>query len=395
MTTLDFPVFDADNHLYEPGEVWDYLPKEHRRDIRFVKVGNGTRIAVKGKITDFIPNPTFDRVARPGVHIDYFRGTNPEGKTIREMTGEAMDCLPAFRAPEPRLELMDELGIHRALMFPTLANLVEFTAEGDPDLTHAAVHAVNQWMHDVWSFNYRDRIFTTPVITMPIVEKAVEEVEWAIASGAKAVLVRPAPVTGFRGSRSFGLPEFDPVWARIEEAGLGVCMHGSFAPLNRYYEQWEPATTDNAFVTTPLKLMLMQHREIEDALAALICQGTLSRFPKLKVMSVENGANWVAHMLEQLEYTYRRVPQDFEEHPVDVFHRNIWVNPFWEDDVPALVQLLGADRVSFGSDYPHPEGLADPVSYVDELADAGIDAATRRKIMCETANGFMGLPVPA
>jgi predicted TIM-barrel fold metal-dependent hydrolase len=178
------------------------------------------------------------------------------------------------------------------------------------------------------------------VITMPIVEKAVEEVEWAIASGAKAVLVRPAPATGFRGSRSIGLPEFDPVWARLEEAGIAVCMHASFAPLNRYYEQWEPASSDSAFVTTPLKLMLLQHREIEDTLAALICQGTLSRFPNLRVMSVENGASWVAHMLHQLEFTYRRVPQDFLEHPVEVFRRNIWVN-VREDDA-RLVQLLGA-----------------------------------------------------
>ena len=53
-----------------------------------------------------------------------------------------------------------------------------------------------------------DRIFT-PVITLPIVDRA-EELEWCLERGARTVLVRPAPVPGFRGSRSFGLEEFDP-----------------------------------------------------------------------------------------------------------------------------------------------------------------------------------------
>ncbi len=48
--------------------------------------------------------------------------------------------------------------------------------------------------------------------------------------------------------------------------------------------------------------------------------------------------------------------------------RNIYISPFWEEDLGALAELLGAEQVLFGSDYPHPEGLADPASYVDELA---------------------------
>ena len=187
------------------------------------------RVAVKGQITDYMPNPTFERVAAPGAHVEYYRGTNTEGRTLREMSGQPIDCLPAFREPAPRLELLDELGVHRALMFPTLANLLEYTLDGDPDLTHVAVHAVNHWLHDVWTFDYRDRIFTTPVITLPIVEEAMKEVEWVLERGAKAVIVRPAPVTGLRGSRSIALSEFDPCLG-APGGGRGAGVHALVVP---------------------------------------------------------------------------------------------------------------------------------------------------------------------
>ena len=58
---------------------------------------------------------------------------------------------------------------------------------------------------------------------------------------------------------------------------------------------------------------------------------------------------------------YKKMPQDFAENPVDVFKRNIYISPFWEEDLGALAELIGVEHVLFGSDYPHPEGLADPV----------------------------------
>jgi predicted TIM-barrel fold metal-dependent hydrolase len=61
------------------------------------------------------------------------------------------------------------------------------------------------------------------------------------------------------------------------------------------------------------------------------------------------------------------MPQLFDEDPVDAFKRNVWISPFYEDDLGMLIELMGADHILFGSDYPHPEGLAEPCSYVDHL----------------------------
>jgi predicted TIM-barrel fold metal-dependent hydrolase len=129
--------------------------------------------------------------------------------------------------------------------------------------------------------------------------------------------------------------------------------------------------------------------------SALVCHGALSRFPELEVAVVENGSSWVAPLLAAMADVYKKMPQDFAEDPVTVIKRSIHISPFWEEDLGALADLLGVDRVLFGSDYPHPEGLADPVSYLDELR--GLPEASVRKIMGGNLARLMGVddPVPA
>ncbi len=366
---LDFAVCDADNHMYETRQALTrHLPDRYRGAIDYVDVHGRTKIVVRGRISEYIPNPTFDVVAAPGAQEEYFRHGNPEGKSYREIMGQPIRSIPAFREPGPRLALMDELGISKALMFPTLASLVEERMKDDPELTHAVVHALNEWMHETWTFDYEGRIFATPVITLPILDKALEELEWCLERGARVVLIRPAPVPGYRGSRSPGFPEFDPVWKRIVDADIFVAMHASDSGYAEYLNDWEGTDEFLPFRPTPFRMVAMGKRPIEDTMAAMVCHGALSRFPDLKVLAVENGSNWVVPLLHQLEDAYAKMPGGFDEDPVKAFLRNIYINPFWEEDLSSLVEVMGADHVLFGSDYPHPEGLADPLSYVDDLA---------------------------
>ena len=379
---LDFPVFDADNHMYETREaLTQFLPDRYAGVIDYVEVRGRTKIAVKGRISEYIPNPTFERVAAPGAQEEYFKVGNPEGKSRREIMGKAIEALPAYREPAPRLELMDELGLDRALMWPTLASLVEERLADDPDATHAVVHALNEWMYEHWTFNYEDRIFPAPVITLPIVDKALEELEWVLERGAKIILVRPAPVPGFRGRRSFALPEFDPVWARVQEADIVVGMHASDSGYQRYLNEWE-GVRDDEF--TPFSgggafaaITGAGHRAIVDTVASAIGHGMCTRFPGLKIAPVENGSGWVRPLLHDMEEAYTFNPHLFEEDPVQVFKRNIFVHPFHEEDPKGLVELLGADNVLFGSDFPHPEGMSDPLTFVDDLEGLEHDAIAK------------------
>src|SRR4051812_6325900 len=176
---LSFPVFDADNHFYEPREaLTKFLPDGYKNVIDYVDVRGRTKIVVRGQISDYIPNPTFDVVARPGAQEEYFRAGNPDGKSYRELVGDPIRCIPAFREPAPRLELMDEQGVDRTLMFPTLASLLEERMRDDPDLLHVVIHSLNEWLYETWQFDYERRIFTTPIICPAVVDKAIEELEW-------------------------------------------------------------------------------------------------------------------------------------------------------------------------------------------------------------------------
>jgi len=388
------PVFDADNHLYETRDaLTKHLPDRYRSQLRYVDIDGRTKIVVKGQISEYIPNPTFDVVARPGAQEEYYRVGNPEGKSRREIFGTPIRALPAFRNPEDRLALMDEQGIDRALMFPTLASLVEERFRDDPEAIHAIVHSLNQWLHETWTFDYEGRIFTTPVISPCIVERGIEELEWVLERGAKAILVRPAPVPGFRGTRSFGLPEFDPFWARVEESGVLVGMHSSDSGYSRYVNDWTGKDAEMLPFQPQAFAMLKAWRPVEDAVSALICHGALSRFPGLKVAVVENGASWVGPLLRSMADLYKKMPQEFLENPVEVFRRNIYISPFWEEDLGELAELIGEDHVLFGSDYPHPEGLADPASYADELAHLPEELV--RKIMGGNLARLMGIEQPA
>jgi predicted TIM-barrel fold metal-dependent hydrolase len=390
VTRPAFPVFDADNHFYEPREaLTEYLPSKYKRLVQYVEVNGRTKIALDGVISDYIPNPTFDKVARPGTHLDFFRGNNPDGKSLRELTGAPMDAVPGFREPASRLAMLDELGIDATMMYPTLASLVEERMINDPALTHVMIHALNEWIHDVWTFNYQDRIFTTPVITLPIVEEAVKELDWALARGAKAVLIRPAPVAGFQGTRSFGLPEFDPFWARCQESGVLVIVHSSDSGFSTYLNKWEPGREFLPFQPSAFRQIVTAKRPIEDAVAALVAHGAVSRHPRLRIALIENGANWVPALMKNFQHVYEQMPQEFLEHPVEVFQRNFWVNPFAEDVALDAVRALGADRVLFGSDYPHPEGLALPLDYLDDLA--GLPESDVAKIMGGNLAGLMGV----
>jgi predicted TIM-barrel fold metal-dependent hydrolase len=106
-------------------------------------------------------------------------------------------------------------------------------------------------------------------------------------------------------------------------------------------------------------------------------------------MSVENGSGFGRPLLHKLAVVYRLMPQECPEDPVAVFKRQVYVHPFHEEDISGMVDLLGDDHVLFGSDFPHPEGLADPVSYVDDLE--GLPDESVRKIMGGNLAGLIGV----
>jgi predicted TIM-barrel fold metal-dependent hydrolase len=395
MTTLDFPVFDADNHLYETEDAFTRcLPATHKDLFRFVEIKGRKKLVVRNQLTEFIPNPTFEVVARPGAHMGFYAGNNPEGKSLRELTGEPMRSIPAFREPGARLELLEEQGIYATIMIPTLASLIEERLKDDPDLTMVAVRAFNDWLYEDWTYGYQGRIITTPIVTPAVLDQGIAELDRLLERGAKAVLMRPAPVAGLRGTKSPFLPEYDAFWARVQEAGIPVVMHASDSGYQDYLNTWEGTSGEYvAFKPKTFAYVADGGRSIQDALASAVCHGMLTRFPGVKLISVENGGSWVGLLVKNLELAYKKMPNEFEEHPIEVFKRQVWINPFWEDSLESLISLMGPDRICFGSDYPHPEGLDVPLAFADQVSY--LPAGDVQRIMSDNTFELVGIPKPA
>jgi len=385
---LPYETFDADNHLYENREALvKFIPREYDGIIKYVDINGRTKLAIRDTISDYIPNPTFGRVAVPGgFGQDATTGLrSTAGKTIEGHKVRAMPGLDAFFDPEPRLALMKDMGIDRTLLWPTLASVVEERLAGDPDAACAVVHALNQWMHEHWTFVHSDAIFSTPIISLAVLDKAMDELEFIAERDARVFLIRVAPVPTWKGRRSFALPEFDPFWSRVQELDLVVGMHSGDPGYNRYTNEWEGlgdrefrAFTSNG---SPGFLALASEKSpVVDAMASIIGHGLATRFPRLRFMPVEYPSGWIRPFVAKLQRASERSAVLFDEDPFEVFKRNVWVHAFHEPDPQGLIDLgLPVDHIMFGSDFPHPEGMADPLAYSDVVT--GMPAEHQALIM--------------
>jgi predicted TIM-barrel fold metal-dependent hydrolase len=394
---LPFPTFDADNHMYENKDaLTKFIPDEFAGVIKYVEINGRTKIAIKDKLSDYIPNPTFNVVAVPGGYGRERGERGPSGGAgvdQRAMKPKIMPSIDAFFDPEPRLELMKDMGIDRALMWPTLASVVEERLADDPDAACAVVHALNEWMYEHWTFNYSDAIFATPIVSLAKMDDAIEELQRVHARGARAFLLRVAPVPTYRGRRSFALPEFDPFWQLVSELDIVVGMHSGDSGYTRYTNEWEGLgdREHRAFVgnASPGFLVLMSEKSnIMDAMASIIGHGLATRFPTLKFAPVEFEASWIRPFVARVQRASEKQSVLFDEDPFEVFTRNVYVHIFHEPNPQELLDMgLPADHLMWGSDFPHPEGLGDPLQYSEVVEN--LPSETQKLIMGGTLGTIM------
>jgi predicted TIM-barrel fold metal-dependent hydrolase len=176
----------------------------------------------------------------------------------------------------------------------------------------------------------------------------------------------------------------------MEDHGVVAGYHSGDAGYDRYANDWGSSSEMLAFMADPFKRVMLADRPIHDTMAALVCHGVFHRFPALKVATIESGSGWVRGLIKALKKTYGQIPQNFPEDPVESFHRNVWVAPFFEDDIAGLAKELSVDHILMGSDWPHAEGLPEPADYIRDLPGFAPDAV--RKIMHDNARVIVPVP---
>ena len=376
--------FDADNHYYEALDAFTrHLdPKLGPRTIQWADIGGRKYHVIAGRVSRAVVNPTFDPVAKPGALHAYFRG-NPEGKHPLEFLRERERIRPEYRDRDARLATLDAHRLAGTWLFPTLGMIYEELLKHDPEAVTLVFQAFNRWLDEDWGFAYRDRIFAAPYLSLADPAWAVTELEWALARGARVVCMRPSAVWTAAGPRSPADAMFDPFWARANEAGITVVAHAGDSGYSSHgYVQDGLGSSFEGFSGPNVKLFHIE-RAIHDFLSTLVFEKLFERFPNLRIASVENGSEFLPDLFKKLASTAKKYVGWFRDDPVASFREHVWINPFWEDDVREVVALMGPDRVIFGSDWPHIEGMPQPLDYVAELTP--FDDAARAKILRDNA----------
>ncbi|MCX4096771.1 amidohydrolase family protein [Nocardia sp. alder85J] len=386
--------FDSDHHYYEKIDAFTrYLdPAYRRRGIEVITRGTHTELLAGGRLFEFVPNPTFDPVIVPGCMDLLFRGRIPEGVHPRSLS-KVEPLNPAYQDRDIRLAEIDKQGLSGVLLLPTLACGVEEALKHDIPATMASVTAFNRWLDEDWGYAYRGRIVAAPMLSFADPDGAVAEIERLLARDVRAVSVRPAPVpAGGNRSKSFGDPSYDKVWTALAAAGIAVVFHLSDSGYNGFIasawgapDRFVPFRNPNALAS-----IVVADRAIHDTMASLIVDGVFTRHPTLRVASIENGSDWVALLAKRLAKQANQTPWLFPSDPLDVIREHLWVTPYYEEDIRKLADLIGADHVLFGSDWPHGEGLAAPLDFTTELH--GFSDAETDRIMRTNALDLLGLP---
>ena len=133
-------------------------------------------------------------------------------------------------------------------------------------------------------------------------------------------------------------------------------------------------------------------KAVHDYLISMVLANQFAKYPNLRVAAVENGAEFIPDLFRKLRSVDKKMPGYFKDDPVEIFRRHIWINPFWEDDLEAVVEWMGADRVMFGSDWPHIEGMPHPLDYLPEAK--GLSPEDRKLVLHDNAIELMR-PQPA
>ena len=371
---LTFEPFDCDNHYYESEDAFTrHVPEEMQaRVVQWAEVDGKKYHVVGGKLSKAVTNPTWNPIAKPGALHKYFRG-NPEGKNPMEYLQDREPLPAAYIDRDARLEIMESQNLESIWLFPTLGVLYEELLKDDLQAVVALMRGFNRWIEEDWGFDYKEKIFASPYISLMDIDQAVSELEWCLEKGARTIVMRPAPVWTQEGQLSPGDPVFDPFWSRVNEAGITTVIHaGDSGYSSQGYAEDAFGSSMTGRYRPSIKAFSIE-RAAHDWLITMSMERMYTRFPNLRIASVENGADYLDMLFRKLKQQAKKSPGWFDEDPVELFRQHVWMNPFWEDNVYEIIELMGADHVIFGSDWPHIEGMPTPLDYLEEVKDLNDD----------------------
>jgi predicted TIM-barrel fold metal-dependent hydrolase len=321
--------------------------------------------------------------------LNPLKGLDAEGR--REFAKRYRALQPLLDNPTDRLSVMDSQGIEAAVNYATIATEYEF--EDNLEALYVNQRAENRYLAAEWGYSHENRLFTPPVVSTVDAEAAIKELDAIMSepSGPPKVIQLMA---GPSIHRSPFRPELDPFWARLNEAHINICTHLSTVTFyGRQGLEWDEEEVMLGDMNAFQWMMYYGDRPAYETVAAAILQGLFARFPNIQLLLSEQGTVWVPYIVRKMDHAFlmgrKATWGKLEARPSEYFRKHIKVAPYPEENVERVIEAVGVEPITFGSDFPHGEGLPDPMMYLSQLKNCTQEQV--KAIMRDNLAGVLGL----
>jgi predicted TIM-barrel fold metal-dependent hydrolase len=385
MEPVSLQTIDVDQHLFEGRTTWsEYIEPAHRDDALCIADDEAgwPWLAWRGEQLTPLEVPIPERSS--------LIGADRQRRLRGERAPASFDELvpDSYRLATARVMSLDEFGLDAAVLFPNYGLLWEQRLASDRAAQRANARAYNRFVADSCA-DGAGRLFGVAHVLLHDPDWAVEEIRRVRAAGLRLAMVAPAPVDG----KPLCHADFDRVWAAFSSESVAPVFHVSEfeSPLHPAWREGESEDGEQLFDSIFLYLAPAV------ALANLILNGVLERFPALRIGVVELTASWVPHFLLHIDgasdfYTQRHGEpfRSLAEKPSDYFLRQVRVAALPYEMPHRLVPKVGESTFMIGSDWPHAEGVADPMGAAERGA-GGLTGLARANLLGANAAWLLGL----
>jgi len=360
-------VVDADTHIAEPENMWDFLGKEWypRRPV-IVSVPDDTLYRDQNAVW-LIDGNIFPKVAGMGGSL-LITPSAAKKQTARRDISVGSREMADTRA---RLADMDRLNIHTQVVYPTLF-LVQLTE--DPGFEAALCRAYNRYMGEA-CVRGGDRLRWVAIPPLRSVEQSIDEMRWSKEHGAVGVFFR-----GMENDINIDEPRFFPIYGEAERLDLPICIHQAMGSptIMRLFDIQQHSTFSQSRL-----LPLIAFRNI-------VANKIPERFPGLKFGFIEACAGWIPFLVHHLRRSLRGRWRFSSS--VDLFREyRLFVACEADEDIPYLVRFAGEDNLLIGSDYGHPDASEEPELVAMMRARTDLSEEVTNKILSSNAREFYSL----
>ena len=234
-----------------------------------------------------------------------------------------------------RVKEMDKVGIDLQL-------ICQGAAEDADQLPRDQALEVARKSNDVLAdriSGHQDRLAGVTALSLKNVSESAAEIERTAARGFKAVLIYPR----VDGEMKVDLPELDPVFAKVSELGLPLFLHGSGGSKDPTLKRLEDEGAGVAY-------SVLADAGVNECVMRMIASGLFDRYPNLRVV-IRSGGGGIPLLVQRMFWKHKG--PEGEKRYSDIFLEHFLIDTasVKTQALPFLAEILGRERIVFGSDY--------------------------------------------